>query len=123
MEQGAALFFVRAVVADPQERPRFDEWYRSEHLPEALAALRPARAWRSWSRTDACVHFAFYAFPSLAAAQAALRSEAMQVLIVKFDEAWGARVARDRTILEVSQALTAADGSEAAPRALGLSAP
>jgi chaperone required for assembly of F1-ATPase len=35
-----AFFMVRAVVADPADRPGFDTWYEKEHLPDALAALR-----------------------------------------------------------------------------------
>jgi hypothetical protein len=51
--------------------------------------------------------------PSPAAAEAALRSDAMRGLIAKFDAAWGERVIRDRNIVEVSEMLT----RETEPRA------
>ena len=34
---------VRATVSDPSKRAAFDDWYRREHLPQALVAFRAAR--------------------------------------------------------------------------------
>ena len=31
---------VRAVVAEPTDRPRFDRWYEEEHLPDAVARMK-----------------------------------------------------------------------------------
>lgn len=98
-----AFLIVRAEVADPADRTRFDEWYRREHLPDALAALRPDQAWRCWSTSNASRHYAFYEFPDVQTAEAAVVSAAMKELVVKFDEAWGARVTRSRDLLEQVQ--------------------
>jgi len=95
-----AFFMVRAVVADPADRPTFDTWYEKEHLPDALAAFGVAHAWRCWSKTDPSLHFAFYEFPSLAAAEALPGSPALASMIKEFDRVWGSRVTRSREILE-----------------------
>src|SRR5258705_5411669 len=42
----AAFFVVRATVADPAKRKAFDEWYRREHLPDAVKAFGVEKAWR-----------------------------------------------------------------------------
>ena len=36
----AAVFVVRATVADPAGREAFDTWYSREHLPDAGIGLR-----------------------------------------------------------------------------------
>jgi hypothetical protein len=95
-----AFFMVRAVVADPTDRPAFDTWYEKEHLPDALAAFGVAHAWRCWSKTDPSLHFAFYEFPSVAAAEALPGSPALSGMIAEFDRVWGRRVTRSREILE-----------------------
>jgi hypothetical protein len=95
-----AFFMVRAVVADPADRPAFDTWYEKEHLPDALAAFGVAHAWRCWSKTDPSLHFAFYEFPSVAAVEALPGSPALTAMIAEFDRVWGSRVTRSREILE-----------------------
>jgi DNA-binding GntR family transcriptional regulator len=99
------LFVVRAEVADEADRGAFDRWYEAEHLPDALRSFRAERAWRSWSRTDPAVHYAFYEFASLKAAQGVLESAAILSLIAEFDRVWGSRVARTREVLELVQAI------------------
>src|SRR3712207_7682869 len=37
---GTAYLIVRAEVAAPDDRPLFDHWYGTEHLPEAAAAFK-----------------------------------------------------------------------------------
>ena len=91
---------VRAVLAEAADRPRFDRWYETEHLPDAVARFGARRGWRCWSRTDPSVHYAFYQFPDLARAQAVLDSPELQALVAEFDRVWGARVMRTRDILE-----------------------
>ena len=95
-----AYFKVRAVVAEPADRPGFDKWYETEHLPDALTAFGVAHAWRCWSKTDPSLHFAFYEFPDLAAVEALPGSSALAKLIAEFDRCWGGRVTRSREILE-----------------------
>jgi hypothetical protein len=60
-----AYFVVRAVVEEPS-REKFDHWYATDHLPEALAGLRPEKGWRLWSAREAGVHYAVYRFADMA---------------------------------------------------------
>ena len=94
------FLIVRAEVAAPSDRPLFDDWYRTEHLPEAAAAFKAERAWRSWSRLEPSVHYAFYEFSDIGAALAAIHSDAINSLVSKFDDTWGDRVTRTRDVLE-----------------------
>jgi len=103
-----AYLVVRAVVADPADRADFDDWYRTEHLPDAMRAFAARAAWRGWSRTDPAVHCAFYRFGSVAAAEAATNGETIKPLIAEFDRRWGSRVTRTREVLRVIDELEAA---------------
>ena len=99
-----ALIAVRAEVPDEAERARFDHWYATDHLPWALRAFAGARrAWRCWSRTDPGVHWAFYEFDSIEAAEAAAAPATIAPLVADFDRVWGDRVPRRRMILECVQ--------------------
>jgi hypothetical protein len=95
-----AYLVVRAVVAEA-DRSDFNTWYRAEHLPDAAKAFAAQRAWRAWSRSDPSVHYAYYQFADVAAAEAIARSPAIQALVAEFDARWGERVARTREILEI----------------------
>jgi hypothetical protein len=95
-----AYFVVRAVVAEP-DRPAFDTWYRTEHLPDAVKAFQAEHGWRAWSRSDPSVHYAFYQFADVAAAEAVVGSAQIRSLVAAFDERWGDRVVRTREIIEV----------------------
>jgi hypothetical protein len=97
-----AYLVVRAVVADPADRSAFDRWYADEHLPDALKAFHALHAWRAWSRTDPAVHCAFYAFDSVASAEAITSSPAIKALIAAFDARWDGKVTRTREILDVA---------------------
>ena len=97
-----AYLKVRAMLADAADRPRFDAWYETEHLPDAVEAFGVRRAWRAWSRTEPTIHIAFYEFANAARAEAAAASPAIKELIAEFDRVWGARVTRTREILEVA---------------------
>jgi hypothetical protein len=96
----SAYLVVRAVVVEA-DRPAFDHWYRTEHLPDAAKAFAAQRAWRGWSRSDPSVHYAFYQFANVAAAEAVSSSPAIHGLIAAFDARWGTRVTRAREIIEV----------------------
>ena len=100
-----ACFMVRAVVADAADRPGFDRWYETEHLPDAVARFGARRGWRCWSRIDPSVHYAFYEFADLARAQAILDSPELRALVAEFDRAWGTRVTRTRDIIETAGVL------------------
>ena len=97
-----AWFVVRAVVAEADRRD-FDAWYHREHLPDAVKAFNAESAWRAWSRTDPSVHYAFYQFPTAAAAEAVNTSPAIRTLVAEFDARWGTRVTRTREILDVAE--------------------
>ncbi len=101
----AAYLVVRAVVADPGDRPAFDAWYKNEHLPDALAAFGAETASRGWSELDPSVHCAFYRFPTLLAAQTASRGAEIQALIAEFDRVWDTRVIRSRDIISIAEEL------------------
>jgi hypothetical protein len=96
-----AWFVVRAVVAEADRRD-FDHWYRTEHLPDALKAFNAQSAWRAWSRTNPSVHYAFYQFPDVTAAEAVNASPAIRTLVAEFDARWDTRVTRTREIIEVA---------------------
>jgi len=100
MMPGNAYLVVRAEVAEADRRD-FDEWYRAEHLPDAKRAFAAQRAWRGWSRTNPSLHYAYYQFADVAAAQAVGDSPAIRTLIAEFDARWGTRVKRTREVVEV----------------------
>lgn len=97
-----AWLVVRATVADPADRPRFDQWYRTEHLPDAAKAFGAALAWRGWSQQDPAVHCAHYRFASLDALNAVMSGPAIRELIAEFDRVWGTKVVRTREVLEIA---------------------
>jgi hypothetical protein len=96
----SACLVVRAVVAEADRRA-FDHWYGTEHLPDAAKAFAAQRAWRAWSRTDPSVHYAYYQFADVAAAEAVSTSPAIGKLVAEFNARWGTRVTRAREIIEV----------------------
>jgi hypothetical protein len=100
-----AYFVVRAVVADPEDRARFDHWYRTEHLPDALKAFNAQSAMRGWSTVDPSVHTAYYRFNTPEDVQAISAGTAIKALVSEFDRAWGAQVVRTRDILVIADEL------------------
>jgi len=96
------------VVPTPPAPAQFDDWYRTEHLPDALRVFAARSAWRGWSSSDRSVHCAFYRFDSLVAAETATSGEKIQSLIAEFDRRWGSRVTRTREIIRVIDELEAA---------------
>jgi hypothetical protein len=109
---GKALLMVRAELDEPADRPAFDRWYETEHLPDALELFQAERAWRCWSETAPSAHYAFYQFAGVEAAQSVLASDGMRGLIREFDRAWGTRVRRTRDILHIVQGVS---GQPASP--------
>ena len=105
---GSAWLVVRATVADAADRAAFDQWYRTEHLPDAMKAFNVETAWRGWSRTDPAVHCAHYRFDSLDTLDTIMQGAAIQALIAEFDHRWGNRVTRTREVIAVA--------NEVAPR-------
>jgi hypothetical protein len=83
-----AFLVVRCNVADSAIRAAFDDWYRREHLGDAIKVFGAEKAWRFWSVTDPAAHQATYQVKDAAAAEAALKSDGMKRLIADFDRAW-----------------------------------
>lgn len=97
-----AWFVVRAVVANPDDRAAFDDWYRREHLPDAVSAFSANAARRAWSATDPSIHYAYYRFETLERLSAVTSGPAINTLIAEFDRCWGGRVTRSREIVVVA---------------------
>ena len=97
----SAYLVVRAVVPEAA-RCDFDAWYRTEHLPDAVKAFAARRGWRGWSHTDPSLHYAFYEFADVAAAEAIGSSPAIKTLIAEFDARWGTSVTRTREVIEMA---------------------
>jgi len=99
-----AYLIVRAEV-DEESREKFDEWYETEHLPDALRDFNSLSAMRGWSDVEPGVHLAFYEFSDLAAANTLLSSDLMKKFIKEFDRHWSGKVVRTREVFEVKQLL------------------
>ena len=99
-----AYLIVRAEV-DEASREKFDEWYESEHLPDALRDFNSLSAMRGWSDVEPGVHLAFYEFSDLVAANSLLSSDLMKQFIKEFDRHWAGKVTRTREVFEVKQLL------------------
>jgi hypothetical protein len=97
-----SYFIVRATIADPARRAAFDDWYRKEHLPDAVKAFGAEKAWRFWSETDPAVHQATYQFADRAALERGTRPEAMKPLVADFDRAWPG-IPRTREIMTLAE--------------------
>ena len=97
-----AYLMVRAAIAEAADRPGFDRWYETEHLPDAVARFGAERGWRCWSWIDPAVHYAFYEFADAERARSVLDSPELRALVAQFDRAWGARVTRTRDVLETA---------------------
>ena len=106
-----SFLVVRAIVADPGKRAAFDDWYRREHLPDAMRVFGAEKGWRFWSETDPSAHQATYQFADRAAVDRALNSEGMQRLIADFDRAWPG-IPRTREVFTLAEE---ADGSQRPP--------
>ena len=98
----ATYFVVRATVSDPAKRGAFDDWYRREHLPDAVKAFGVNKAWRFWSVSDPAVHQATYEFADRAALDRTMNGEAMKALVAEFNRAWP-DVTRTREIFELAE--------------------
>ncbi len=99
-----AYLIVRAEV-DEESREKFDEWYETEHLPDALRDFNSLSAMRGWSDVEPGVHLAFYEFSDLAAANTLISSDLMKEFIKEFDRHWTGKVVRTREVFEVKQLL------------------
>jgi hypothetical protein len=99
-----AYLIVRAEVPD-SDREKFDHWYETEHLPDALRDFKALGAKRGWSTIDPATHIAFYEFPDMEAANAILVSDEMKAMVKEFDRVWQDRVFRTRDVMEVAQSI------------------
>ena len=95
-------FVVRATVPDAGKRAAFDDWYRREHLPQAMDAFGAEKSWRCWSESDPSVHQATYQFADRAALDRAVNSGRMQQLVADFDRDWPG-IVRTREIFRLAE--------------------
>jgi hypothetical protein len=102
MQAGKAYFMVRAQVPNEAERAKFDEWYRTHHLPLAMEKFAAENGWRFWSRSDPSVHYALYQFKDMATLRNVLDGPGFKVLVADFDQAWP-HVTRSRDLIEAVQ--------------------
>lgn len=97
-----AFFVVRAVVAEPSQRAAFDDWYRREHLPQAMAAFGAEKGSRFWSETDPSVHQATYQFADIGALNRGVSGDVLKALVAEFDRVWP-KVTRSREIMTLAE--------------------
>ena len=102
MEANKAYFMVRAQVPSECERTKFDQWYKTHHLPLAMDTFHADKGWRFWSRSDPSVHYAMYEFKDMATLRERLDSSDFKLLIADFDQAWPG-VTRSRDLIESVQ--------------------
>jgi hypothetical protein len=98
----AAYLIVRASVP-ANDTDRFDQWYETEHLPDAKAAFDAVSACRGWSDLETGLHVAIYEFRDLKHARSVIDSDTIRPLIEEFDRVWQGRVTRTREVVDVSQ--------------------
>ncbi len=96
------ILTVRAIITDPAKRAAFDDWYRREHLPQAMVAFRAEKGWRFWSATDPSAHQAMYRFADRAAVDRALASDGFKTLVADFDRDWPG-IPRTREVLTLAE--------------------
>lgn len=101
----SALFIVRAEVAEA-DRKAFDDWYETEHLPDAMTAFKTVSARRGWSEVDDGIHIAYYEFADMDALRAVTETDILKGFIAEFNRVWGDRVQRSRDIVEIKQVLS-----------------
>ena len=95
----SAYLVVRSVVVEAADRPAFDRWYDTDHMPKALAMLGALEGWRLWSETDPAVHYAVYRYASMDALNQ--RNDANRLaLMAEYEQAWP-RVTRTREVLRM----------------------
>ena len=97
-----AYFVVRATVADPAKREAFDQWYATEHLPDAAKAFGVAKARRFWSAGDPSLHVAMYEFADQAALDRVMGGETLKPLVDEFNRCWP-DVPRTREVLVLAE--------------------
>jgi hypothetical protein len=100
-------------------RDRFDRWYHTEHLPDALAAFGAQEATRYWSTTDDNVHFAIYRFDDIEHLNDVMNGPILADLVAEFDRNWPDGITRTREVLDpdagASRALTRRTGNTIRP--------
>lgn len=99
-----AHLIVRAEVAEA-DREAFEDWYRTEHLPDAHHSFGTLKAERGWSDVTKGIHIAIYTFTDLDAARRMTSSDSIDKLIAEFDRVWQGRVTRTREVIGVVQSL------------------
>lgn len=102
-----AHLIVRSQILDPAIRDAFDDWYGDKHVPEAVAAFRPSRCWRSWSRIDPMIHYAFYEFANEDEIGAMMASDTFRAMVDDLSQTWAGKVTRERDVTVTAQLIGA----------------
>ena len=84
-----AWLVVRAVVADPADRAAFDDWYRTEHLPDALKAFAARSAMARLEQQRPVRALRVLSVRQLGGVRKRQQRRAIQALIAEFDRRWG----------------------------------
>ena len=101
-----AFLIVRTRLINLSDRPKFEDWYRTDRLPTSVRAFKAQRGWRAWSKTNPLVHIALYEFASLEEAEHILDSAVLAAQIAEFDRIWGTAITRTREIVELVEELS-----------------
>ena len=102
----SAFLIVRTRLINLADRPKFDDWYRTDRLPTSVREFKAQRGWRCWSRTNPLVHIALYEFTSVEEAEDILDSAVLAAQIAEFDRVWGTGITRTREVVEVAEELS-----------------
>jgi hypothetical protein len=102
--QGTAYALIRSVVANPDDRQKFDHWYETDHFPLVFSKVdNLLRGWRFWSRTDPAVHYSVGEFATMSELQRAVASDGFKHIVGDYDRTWGSAVTRTRDFIEKVQ--------------------
>lgn len=96
---------VRSTLIDPTVRDAFDRWYGEDHLPQAAESFKPLRCWRTWSKLNPAIHYAFYEYSDQGKIDEMMSSETFANLVEDFSQTWDGKVVRDRDVTTTVQML------------------
>ena len=85
-------------------KEHFDQWYKTEHLQEAMVKFMAISAKRGWIK-NSNFHIAIYEFENINKAQKAMESKNLKSLVKKFDQKWDCKVNRTRELIDLKQVI------------------
>ena len=85
--EGSAFVLVRSVVANPDDRKPFDQWYQTDHIPLVFAEIANVnRIWRFWSKSDPSIHYSLSEFADIGEFERAAGSEGFKYIVLQVVE-------------------------------------